>query len=125
MVASIIAYSLSGSSAKALKRLSQTPFFAQRENRVWTFFQLQTAQEDPATARPSGTSRSPLRRTGDCPHRCCAQRSGTPRKQSFNPRKLVVTQSIPSHRKPPKMKAPHESRFQRFANPLFSIEDTP
>src|SRR3984957_2253033 len=39
MVASIIAYSLSGSSAKALKRLSQTPFFAQRENRVWTFFQ--------------------------------------------------------------------------------------
>src|SRR6202046_2701797 len=50
---------------------------------------------------------------------------GTPRKQSFNPRKLVVTQSIPSHRKPPKMKAPHESRFQRFANPLSSIEDTP
>ena len=34
IVASIIAYSLSGSSAKVLKRLSQTPFAAQRENRV-------------------------------------------------------------------------------------------
>jgi hypothetical protein len=33
MVASIIAYSLSRSSANALKRLSQTPFFGQRENR--------------------------------------------------------------------------------------------
>lgn len=34
MVASIMAYSLSGSSAKALKRFSHTPAFAQRENRV-------------------------------------------------------------------------------------------
>ena len=34
MVASIIAYSLPGSSAKVLKRLSQTPLFAHRENRV-------------------------------------------------------------------------------------------
>ncbi len=34
MVASIMAYSLSGSSAKVLKRLSHTPVFAQRENRV-------------------------------------------------------------------------------------------
>jgi len=34
MVASIMAYSLSGSSAKTLKRLSHTPAFAQRENRV-------------------------------------------------------------------------------------------
>ena len=34
MVASIIAYSLSGSSANVLKRLSQTPLFAHRENRV-------------------------------------------------------------------------------------------
>jgi len=39
MVASIIMYSLSGSSAKALKRLSQTPLFAQREKRVCVFFQ--------------------------------------------------------------------------------------
>src|SRR6202046_4065002 len=75
MVASIIAYSLSGSSAKALKRLSQTPFFAQRENRVWTFFQAPNRSGRSRPARPSGTSRSPLRRTGDCPHRCCAQRS--------------------------------------------------
>jgi hypothetical protein len=34
IVASIIAYSLSGSSANALKRFSHTPFFAQRESRV-------------------------------------------------------------------------------------------
>ena len=39
MVASIIAYSLSGSSAKVLKRLSQTPLAAQREKRLWMFFQ--------------------------------------------------------------------------------------
>ena len=39
MVASIDVYSLLGSSAKALKRLSQTPALAQRENRVCVFFQ--------------------------------------------------------------------------------------
>jgi len=31
---------------------------------------------------------------------------------SKNPRKLIVAQTIPPHRKPQKMKAPHESRFQ-------------
>jgi hypothetical protein len=39
MVASIIAYSLSGSSAKALKRLAQTPVTAQREKRLWVLHQ--------------------------------------------------------------------------------------
>jgi hypothetical protein len=39
MVASIIAYSLSGSSANVLKRFSQTPRRAHRENRLWMFFQ--------------------------------------------------------------------------------------
>src|ERR1700730_10127256 len=39
MVASIIAYSLSGSSARALKRFSQTPFSAQREQRLWVLLQ--------------------------------------------------------------------------------------
>jgi hypothetical protein len=39
MVASIIAYSLSGSSAKTLKRFFQTPLSAQREKRLWVFFQ--------------------------------------------------------------------------------------
>jgi hypothetical protein len=39
MVASIIAYSLSGSAANALKRFSQTPLAAQREKRLWVFFQ--------------------------------------------------------------------------------------
>ena len=34
MVASIIAYSLSELSANVLKRLSHTPLFAHRENRV-------------------------------------------------------------------------------------------
>jgi len=47
--------------------------------------------------------------------------AGTTRKQTLNPRELIVAQTIPSHRKPPKMKAPYQSRFQRFANPLFSI----
>ena len=39
IVASIIAYSLSGSSAKALKRFSQTPLAAQREKRLWVLHQ--------------------------------------------------------------------------------------
>jgi hypothetical protein len=39
IVASIMAYSLSGSSAKALKRLSQTPLTAQREKRRWVLHQ--------------------------------------------------------------------------------------
>jgi hypothetical protein len=39
VVASIMAYSLSGSEAKALKRFSQTPFSAQREKRRWVLFQ--------------------------------------------------------------------------------------
>jgi len=39
MVPSTITYSKSGSSAKALKRLSHTPFFDQRENRFHTLFQ--------------------------------------------------------------------------------------
>ena len=47
----------------------------------------------------------------------------TTRQQMFNPRKLVVAQSVAPHRKPPKKKAPYESRFTRFANPL--IEDRP
>ena len=40
MVASIITCRKSGSSAKALKRLSQTPFLAQRRKRTYTLFQL-------------------------------------------------------------------------------------
>jgi hypothetical protein len=47
----------------------------------------------------------------------------TTRQQMFNPRKLIVAQSVAPHRKPPKKKAPYESRFTRFANPL--IEDRP
>lgn len=39
IVASIIAYSLSGSSAKALKRFSQTPLAAHREKRLWVLHQ--------------------------------------------------------------------------------------
>jgi len=39
MLASIDAYSLSGSMAKALKSLSQTPLLAQREKRAGVFFQ--------------------------------------------------------------------------------------
>ena len=39
MVLSIIAYSLSASSAKWWKTLSHTPLLAQRAKRVWTFLQ--------------------------------------------------------------------------------------
>src|ERR1700746_4026685 len=39
MVLSIIAYSLSGSAAKCSKRRCHTPFWAQRLNRLWVFFQ--------------------------------------------------------------------------------------
>src|SRR5436305_704268 len=38
-VLSIMAYSLSASLARCLKTLSQTPALAQRQKRVWTFFQ--------------------------------------------------------------------------------------
>jgi hypothetical protein len=38
-VLSIIAYSLSASPARCRKILSHTPVFAQRQKRVWTFFQ--------------------------------------------------------------------------------------
>ena len=36
----------------------------------------------------------------------------TTRKQTLNPRELIVAQRVAPHRKPPKLKAPHESRFQ-------------
>ena len=39
MVLSIMAYSLSASPAKCLKTRSHTPVLAQRQKRVWTFFQ--------------------------------------------------------------------------------------
>jgi hypothetical protein len=64
MVASIIAYSLSGSSAKVLKRLSQTPLAAQREKRLWMFFHHQSAPANRAMERLNGISRSPPRQTG-------------------------------------------------------------
>jgi len=37
--------------------------------------------------------------------------SRTTGQQRFNPRKLIVAQSVAPHRKPPKKKAPYESRF--------------
>src|SRR5712671_1210310 len=102
MVASIIAYSLSGSSAKVLKRLSQTPLAAQREKRLWMFFQ---------SPKRSGRSRhgAPERNFPD--HRldkqavaqfaAAANRARTARQKSLNPCKLVVAQSIALHRKAP------------------------
>ena len=74
MVAPIIAYSLPGSSAKALKRLFQTPLSAQREKRRWVFFQPpKRSGKSLPTERPSGISRSPPRRTAGCRPRCCAR----------------------------------------------------
>lgn len=116
MVASIIAYSLSGSSANVLKRLSHTPLFAHRENRVWMFFQL---------PKRSGRSRhgAPERNfqiTASMKSRLekpiaqlavAADVAGPTRQQMFNPRKLVVAQSVALHRKASQKKAPYESRF--------------
>ena len=82
-----------------------------------------SARADRATAPPSGISKSPPQRKADCPTRYSSDMPRTTRQQMFNPRKLVVAQSVAPHRKPPKKKAPYKSRFTQFANPL--IEDTP
>jgi hypothetical protein len=91
MVASIIAYSLSGSSAKVLKRLSQTPLVAQREKRLWVFFQ---------SPKRSGKSRQ------GAPERNFQITASTNRRLPSSllrptvpgrPRKLVVAQSVALH----------------------------
>jgi len=94
-------YSLSGSSAKVLKRLSQTRAPAQREKRLWVFFQSPSAPANHAMERLNGISISPPRQTADCPVRYCGNRAGAARQKRLNPRKLVVAQSIALHRKAP------------------------
>jgi hypothetical protein len=71
IVASIMAYSLSGSSAKVLKSLSQTPLTAQREKRLCVLHQPPKRSGKSRHGVPIGISRSPRRRKDDCPDRCC------------------------------------------------------
>src|SRR6266404_1674262 len=73
MVASIMAYSLSGSSAKVLKRLSQTPLAAQREKRLWMFFQSPKRSGKSRHGAPERNFKSPPRQTGGCQARCYGQ----------------------------------------------------
>src|SRR3954464_9599740 len=76
-VLSIITYSLSASPAKCRKILSQTPVLAQRQKRVWTFFQApnrsgRSRQGMPARYRYSTAStnkRLSLAVTPTCPAR--------------------------------------------------------
>src|SRR3954462_14037611 len=76
-VLSIIAYSLSASPAKCRKTRSHTPVLAQRQKRVWTFFQApnrsgRSRQGMPARYRYSTAStnkRSSLAVTPTCPAR--------------------------------------------------------
>ena len=123
MVASIMAYSLSGSSANVFKELSQTPLFAHRENRV-NVLPIAEALGQIAPRRPR--AELPNHPLDKKPIAQCAIASDMPRtarQQMLNSHKLVVPQPIASHRKPPNKKAPSESRFTQFANP--PIEDTP
>src|SRR3954451_22939767 len=77
IVLSTIAYSSSASPAKCRKTRSHTPVLAQRQKRVWTFFQApnrsgRSRQGVPARERcstASTTSRSPLAVTPTCPSR--------------------------------------------------------
>jgi len=99
IVASIIAYSLSGSSAKALKRFSQTPLAAQREKRLWVLHQ---------PPKRSGKSRHgvPTRnfQINGFDEKTIAQfavaadRAGTARQQMLDPGELVVSQCMAFHR---------------------------
>jgi hypothetical protein len=57
---------------------------------------------------PSEIFKSPRRRKADAQLAVAADAAGPTRQQMFNPRKLVIAQSIAPHRKPPKKKAPYE-----------------
>src|ERR1700732_3221998 len=66
MVASTMAYSMSGASEQASKSLVKTSALTQSRYRLKTVFQLPRAAEDHATGFPSARSKAPLRQTGGC-----------------------------------------------------------
>jgi hypothetical protein len=85
MVASIMVYSVSGSSAKVLNRLPQTPFSAHRENRLYSS-NRQNVREGRAGAELPDDR---LHEQPVCPCRCCA-RHGRGGLEVFNSCKLIV-----------------------------------
>src|ERR1019366_8398225 len=72
MVASIIAYSLSGSSARALKRFSQTPFSAQREKRLCVLLQPPKRSGKSRHGAPARNFQITVRQKAGCRDRCRA-----------------------------------------------------
>src|SRR4051795_8356383 len=121
MVESIIAYSLSASSDRWLKTLSQTPLLAHRLNRVW-FPGRHTARASPAMeCRPDNdTARPP--RTAGCPSR--SRRHGPPAPaQILDAVPLVVAKGVASHRQLQITLTAYEALPTLPGNPL--IEDRP
>jgi len=85
---------------QVLKRLSQTPPAAQREKRLWMF--LQSPKRSGKSA-PRGPERN-FQITASTNRRLPSSLlrptvPGAPVEEVFNPRKLVVAQSIALHRK--------------------------
>jgi hypothetical protein len=112
MVASMIAYSLSGSSARALKRFAQTPFTAQREKRLWGI--APAAEVWRQIAPRHAHAEFPDHRVNEktiAKIAVAADRTRTAGKQVLDPGELVVPQCMTFHSKASFMKAPHESRF--------------
>src|ERR1700730_16526217 len=72
MVASIIAYSLSGSSARALKRFSQTPFSAQREKRLCVLLQPPKRSGKSRHSAPARNFQITASTKSRLPDHCCA-----------------------------------------------------
>src|SRR5215467_359408 len=70
IVPSMSAYSRSGSPDKVSKILSKTPLSAHRRNASRPKASSRIHPASRATARPSGRSRKPLPKTGDCLRRC-------------------------------------------------------
>jgi hypothetical protein len=116
-----MAYSLSGSSAKALKRFARTLSSPRRKPRIDVLpFSEPLGKITPWRAG----AKLPDHRFNEQPivqFAVAPDTARTTRKQTLNPRELIVAQSISPHRKPSKMKALYESRFKRFANPPSSI----
>ena len=70
MVASIIMYSLSRSSAKALKIRAKTPLSHHLRKRLWVFFQSPNRSGSHATGCPLDSDRGQPPRKADCSPRC-------------------------------------------------------
>src|ERR1019366_213020 len=99
-VAPIIAYSLPGSTARALKRLPQTPFSAQREKRLCVLLQPPKRSGKSRHGAPARNFQITASTNSRLPAIAVAPGGArTARQQIFNPRELAVPQSMAVHRK--------------------------